>query len=1091
MIILNESKRDDLLLPYVELLNAKGIKCTTGILKKWLLRHLTENGGLRNLSLGSNFYLAGAARYYFNGDLTTNKNLDVFNNGNENNDVWKTDICERLNALILILRNSVVDSIGETFEQPEDFGELPIAKLLRKYGAKINKELGIETVKKSKNKEDVVDTLNRDASVGNNYTFDILYSFNDAKRYYNATNPGAWCITYGEGHYNSYKRRLGIHYVILRKNGWEDTPRVKGPDWTSQKPQDEYGCSLIALLQSNTNGEPVYITSRWNHGHHSDNSNCEADHAFTKEEFFQKTGINDNDLQRIFEIWKKDNTEGKRKGSTKNPEEKATALRSLRDLKYRQMRINGGENPDFALIDRLHDMSNEEYARIISERKTILLGNGKPSSSIIIYQVALEGNYYFVLVDRGKILFETLTPSDSYRQQSWWGKTFDYSNNTNGSEYSWLKNAIVYRRGENSFMIYCINYRKFLDIGGVTKFKYLNNVSKYGTENPVYYEMKLSNNQVALVDILTNKAIRLPNGEYWSESIKWEGKNGYYGRTVKPKLVSGDVKYLVFNYDSAAGTVYFYDTTKHRFMDVDLSDFTDKSHMVIKSAKIASDPEIMLVGNDGYIHSENIFYLYKNNKKVSINGIDKFNFYRKFENTNIIALGINTSVDQDIYKMIYYYWLSDIQSFIEINGEPFKLKESYMRRINNGQCFYIKIFDNPNGDYYNDLYAVYCTENNTLLKNPLTNDILFNPKFYEICNADKNDYVSHKYTENEEVIEKHFPIDYLIKNYSVSCVEPGSAPLIYSDEKENSIMGEPMLSTVNENKLFNSEEAKYLVKETIRRILENKQNELISYHGTTSLFNNFDMSFVGSGEGSQVYGWGVYLTDVKDTGRWYAATIAIKNSNNDRSNTFRSVYKKIESVLNRVRGINEKNFLKYKEMIIEKLYNKKESSSGERVKQEFDMAINYIKNCIDFNDYLNKYNELAHKAATPYKRYVYEVDIPDNGYIDWNNSDPEFIRDIFNKISTKFDTSHVDINSVKYFGDMFEKLRGWTHKPNGSEIIPQKSLSLFLYSLGYNGIKVPTGNKKGGDGRGSNYVVFNDKDVKIINKTDMTGKENF
>ena len=46
-----------------------------------------------------------------------------------------------------------------------------------------------------------------------------------------------------------------------------------------------------------------------------------------------------------------------------------------------------------------------------------------------------------------------------------------------------------------------------------------------------------------------------------------------------------------------------------RYVSEDLSDFTDKSHMVIKSAKIASDPEIMLVGNDGYIHSENIFYL--------------------------------------------------------------------------------------------------------------------------------------------------------------------------------------------------------------------------------------------------------------------------------------------------------------------------------------------------------------------------------------------------------------------------------------------------------------------------------------------------
>jgi hypothetical protein len=139
-----------------------------------------------------------------------------------------------------------------------------------------------------------------------------------------------------------------------------------------------------------------------------------------------------------------------------------------------------------------------------------------------------------------------------------------------------------------------------------------------------------------------------------------------------------------------------------------------------------------------------------------------------------------------------------------------------------------------------------------------------------------------------------------------------------------------------------------------------------------------------------------------------------------------------------------------------------------------------------------KFTKLAHIAATPYKRYVYEVDIPDDNYIDWNNKNKPFIIDIFNKISQKFDTSHVDINRVKSFGDMFEKLRGWSHKPSSNgEIIPQKDLSSFLYSLGYNGIMVPTGNKRGGDGRGTNYVVFNDKDVRIISKTDMTNKEDF
>ena len=136
-MILSESKRDDLLLPYVEMLKAKGINCSLGQLKSYMLKKLTNEARMRNLSLGSNFYLAGAIRYYFNGDLTLNKDLDVYNDGQTTNDVWNEDACRKLNALINILRNAYIDTIGETFEQPEDFGTLTLPKLLRKYGKKI------------------------------------------------------------------------------------------------------------------------------------------------------------------------------------------------------------------------------------------------------------------------------------------------------------------------------------------------------------------------------------------------------------------------------------------------------------------------------------------------------------------------------------------------------------------------------------------------------------------------------------------------------------------------------------------------------------------------------------------------------------------------------------------------------------------------------------------------------------------------------------------------------------------------------------------------------------------------------------------
>ena len=95
---------------------------------------------------------------------------------------------------------------------------------------------------------------------------------------------------------------------------------------------------------------------------------------------------------------------------------------------------------------------------------------------------------------------------------------------------------------------------------------------------------------------------------------------------------------------------------------------------------------------------------------------------------------------------------------------------------------------------------------------------------------------------------------------------------------------------------------------------------------------------------------------------------------------------------------------------------------------------------------------------------------------------------MYKKFSTKFDLSHVNIKKVKSFGDLFEKIRGWrslTDLKSNGEIIPQKAISEFLYNMGWNGIKVRTGHRNGGDGRGHNFVVFNDKDVKITDVAEL------
>ena len=843
MMILNESGRDDLLLPFLEILKSRGIDCKLGVLKRYLLKHFVEDGNFRNLSLGSNFYLAGVARYYFNGDLTQNKNLAVFDETNQTKDIWNEDICKRLNALILILRNSVVDSVGETFEQPEDFGDLPIAKLLRKYGAKINKELGIVTTKKEK-----VDTLNRSESVGNGYTFDIIYSQAEASKYYKPTQPGAWCITYAVQHYNYYKNHLGIHYVIFKKDGWENVPRQKGPDWTPQKPQDEYGCSLIALLQSNTNGEPVYITSRWNHGWETGTA-CEADHAFTKEEFFAKTGVNDADLQRIFSIWQKDKSDHSSRTAGQNSEERARKLYNLRDLKYRQMRINGGENPDTVMVTIPRDMTDKAEIQMYIERhKFAIVGNGKPNKSIINYTIEIEGEEYHVLVDKGRILFESLVPSTEYWRMDSWRATYDYtdrmsSDNTRRvSNCNWLHNMIVIRLSGDKYKLYDIRRHKFLDVGGVTTFKYIDNTRCWNREGAVFYELKLTNRQIALVDINTNTPLKLPNGQYWFEELKYEGKSNYYGREVKPGLVGSNATYLTIIYDSSAKEAFFYNMSTKRFENLDISDFNNIQELSVKSAGL-NDPTIMKVVNDGFSYWNKQGFIFKDGKKMAFGDIEEFcNISAGGGYVFITLSGKNLPQDTnasapgvDMFGEKTICWVENEQSFITLNGEPFRFAgvehvRNVYREADAKILFFRRDF-NTLSEYNDDsryVYSIFSKQHNAFLINPYTKDITFN--------LGTHGY----YHKNEEVIEirdvngstngdapvlKTYQIDDLVnQGYLKSAVVPNSAPLhfVEKDNEGQEQVGEPMAATVNERVEYNMDDIKEMVLEVLNKIKKKK-----------------------------------------------------------------------------------------------------------------------------------------------------------------------------------------------------------------------------------------------------------------------------
>lgn len=125
-----------------------------------------------------------------------------------------------------------------------------------------------------------IDSMN--FSGGSNYTIVPINSFEEAKKYYEYTNPDSrWCLTYMENMFDTYTRDGVNQIYFCLQNGFENVPRQVG----DKAPLDEYGLSMLSIIVDE-NGELAYCTTRWNH------KNGGSDNAMSAKEVSQVVGVN-------------------------------------------------------------------------------------------------------------------------------------------------------------------------------------------------------------------------------------------------------------------------------------------------------------------------------------------------------------------------------------------------------------------------------------------------------------------------------------------------------------------------------------------------------------------------------------------------------------------------------------------------------------------------------------------------------------------------------------------------------------------------------------------------------------------------------
>jgi hypothetical protein len=236
--------------------------------------------------------------------------------------------------------------------------------------------------------------------------------------------------------------------------------------------------------------------------------------------------------------------------------------------------------------------------------------------------------------------------------------------------------------------------------------------------------------------------------------------------------------------------------------------------------------------------------------------------------------------------------------------------------------------------------------------------------------------------------------------------------------------------------------------------LGGKDLALNVWHGTPhEIKGGFDISKVGTGEGAQAYGHGMYFAEAKDLGTTYRRKLTDEAGNpvTDPNKSIQLQIGRLEDQIKQLKQSNDPN------------------------------AASMIK------AYQSRINEID-KAGN-----LYKADIPDAAIpmmLDWDkpfNQQPKVIQDAFTKLYTNKNIADQDL--IKWFSGI-DKEKGhmaafYNNLATSDNLKGAKDVSRLLLQEGIPGIKyLDEGSRAAGKGT-SNYVVFDPSKVKILEKNDV------
>jgi hypothetical protein len=274
------------------------------------------------------------------------------------------------------------------------------------------------------------------------------------------------------------------------------------------------------------------------------------------------------------------------------------------------------------------------------------------------------------------------------------------------------------------------------------------------------------------------------------------------------------------------------------------------------------------------------------------------------------------------------------------------------------------------------------------------------------------------------------------------------------------------------------------------------QFKIRAYHGTPHDFDKFTTEKMGTGEGVQAYGWGLYFAGKKGIAEWYRDLLSKRIIGTFKKNGVSLDPNNKKAVLEEYfkPGETVDSYGSFKDKVIDFKWNNGDwrvfvleiGSDGKPTPGSITRGHSTNPTTKEIVDTLTNRGWIQSNN----KGRLYEVDLsPDEEHmLDWDEPFSEQSEYVQNKLKPILD-KYISTEGVKGF-PFSEYYNGkQIYKEAKFKLGSDKEASLFLKSIGIPGIKYLDASSRSAGEKTYNYVVFADEDIEIAAKYSARKKE--